>query len=102
MLGIKGNVRKKFKEQFPALIIWHCMNHRLELAVLDVVKLIDGLYALENLFNKIYSVNSFSAKLQRELKEIASTLEAELRKIRNVSTIRWATSTYRAVNALWC
>jgi len=42
-----------------------------------------------------------SSKLQRELKEIASKLDVELKKIGKVFTIRWAASTYRAVNALW-
>ena len=102
MLGVKSGVAKRLKEQFPAIFIWHCMNHRLELAVSDAVKSIDGFYALESIFNKIYSVYSFSSKLQRQLKEIASNLDVELRKIGKVFTIRWAASTYRAVYALWC
>ena len=57
---------------------------------------------LEGIFNKIYSVYSISSKLQRQLKEIASNLGVELRKIGKVFTIRWAASTYRAVYALWC
>eukprot|EP00795_Rhopilema_esculentum_P000919 gene919-10675_t len=50
MLGVKSGVAKRPKEQFPAIFIWHSMNHRLELAVSDVVKPIDGFYALEKLF----------------------------------------------------
>ena len=102
MFGVKSGVGKKLKDQFPALVLWHCMNHRLELAVLDAVKSINGFYTLESFFNKIYSTYSFSAKMQRELKEIASKLDVELRKIGKVFTIRWAASTYRAVYALWC
>ena len=98
MLGTRSGVGKRLKEQFPALFIWHCMNHRLELAVADAIKAIDAFYALESLFNKIYSVYSLSSKLQREL---ASKLDVELKKIGKVFTIRWAASTYRAVNALW-
>eukprot|EP00794_Sanderia_malayensis_P019804 gene19804-21744_t len=102
MLGVKSDVGKRLKDQFPAIVIWHCMNHRLELAVSDAVKSINGFYTLESFFNKIYSTYSFSAKMQRELKEIASKLDVELRKIGKVFTIRWAASTYRAVYALWC
>ena len=52
------------------------MNHRLELAVADAIKEIDAFLALESLFNKIYRLYSHSSKLQRELKEIASKLDA--------------------------
>ena len=102
MLGVKSGVGKRLKDQFPALVIWHCMNHRLELAVSDAVKSFNGFYTLESFFNKTYSTYSFSAKMQRELKEIASKLDVELRKIGKVFTIRLAASTYRAVYALWC
>ena len=102
MLGVKSGVGKRLKDQFPALVLWYCMNHRLELAVSDAVKSINGFYTLESFFNKIYSTYSFSAEMQRELKEIASKLDVELRKIGKVFTIRWATCTYRAVYALWC
>ena len=77
------------------------MNHRLELAVADAIKEIDAFHSLESLFNEIYSLYSLSSKLQRELKEIASKLDVELKKIGKVFTIHWAASTYRAVNALW-
>eukprot|EP00795_Rhopilema_esculentum_P000922 gene922-10677_t len=52
MLGVKSRVAKRLKEQFPAIFIWHSMNHRLELAVSDVVKSIDGFYALESFSTK--------------------------------------------------
>ena len=77
------------------------MNHRLELAVANAIKAIDAFYVLESLFNKIYSVYSLFSKLQRELKETASKRDVALKKIEKVFTIRWAASTYRAVNALW-
>ena len=97
----QSGVGKRLKEQLPVLFIWNCMNHRLELAVADAIKEIDAFQALESLFNKIYSLYSISSKLQRELKEIASKLDVELKVMGKVFTIRWAASTYIAVNALW-
>ena len=38
MLGHKGGVIAKIKHSFPNIIGWHCLNHRLELAVGDAVK----------------------------------------------------------------
>jgi hypothetical protein len=37
MLGIKSGVAAKLTISFPGLILWHCFNHRLELAVSDAV-----------------------------------------------------------------
>ena len=33
MLGTKSGVGKLLKDKFPDIILWHCLNHRLELAV---------------------------------------------------------------------
>ncbi|XDV36633.1 hypothetical protein PO909_006379, partial [Leuciscus waleckii] len=37
MLGKHSGVSTKLKMRFPNLLTWHCMNHRLELAVSDAV-----------------------------------------------------------------
>lgn len=37
MIGKNSGVDTRLKKTFPHLIIWHCSNHRLELAVNDVV-----------------------------------------------------------------
>ncbi|KAF3849538.1 hypothetical protein F7725_019257 [Dissostichus mawsoni] len=33
MLGVKSGVGKLLQDDFPGIILWHCLNHRLELAV---------------------------------------------------------------------
>ena len=33
MLGTKSGVGKFLKDHFPDIVLWHCLNHRLELAV---------------------------------------------------------------------
>ncbi|RXM99424.1 hypothetical protein EOD39_11558 [Acipenser ruthenus] len=38
MLGRKSGVATLLQEMFPDIIVWHCSNHRLELAVSDVVE----------------------------------------------------------------
>ena len=38
MLGKKSGVATRLKARFPQLMTWHCLNHRLELAVNDAVK----------------------------------------------------------------
>ena len=31
MLGTKSGVGKLLEDKFPDVILWHCLNHRLEL-----------------------------------------------------------------------
>lgn len=38
MLGKKNGVASIVSQKFPSVILWHCSNHRLELAVHDVVE----------------------------------------------------------------
>ena len=39
--------------------------------------------------------------MQRELGNIASDIDAELRKVGRILTTRWVASSYRAVASLW-
>lgn len=41
IIGKNSGVATRLKKMFPNLIIWHCSNHRLELAVNDVVNAVD-------------------------------------------------------------
>ena len=100
MLGKSSGVGYRLKAKFPRLILWHCLNHRLELAVGDSIKVIDGFYHIQALFDKIYCCYSYSAKLQRELQEIANELEIEIKKIGRVFDVRWVVSSHRAAKAL--
>ena len=50
MLGCKSGVKKLLSERFPSIIVWHCANQRLELAVGDAVKKTSGI----NRFQIIY------------------------------------------------
>ena len=38
MLGLRGRVAALLKQDVPHLIAMHCVAHRLELSILDVVK----------------------------------------------------------------
>ena len=101
MLGVHSGVGARLKKKFPALLLWHCLNHRLELAISDAVSSINGFCPIQAFFDKIFSVYSYSSKLQRQLCEISIDLHLQLKKIGNIFTVRWITSSYRAVKALW-
>ena len=40
--GVNRGVATKLKEKYPQIITWHCLNHRLELAVGDAIKSVNG------------------------------------------------------------
>ena len=43
MLGSKSGVAARIHHVIPNAIIWHCMNHRLELAVGNVIDEVSGI-----------------------------------------------------------
>uniref|UniRef100_A0A6P7GS56 E3 SUMO-protein ligase KIAA1586-like n=1 Tax=Diabrotica virgifera virgifera TaxID=50390 RepID=A0A6P7GS56_DIAVI len=101
MLGKKSGVAERLLEMYPDIIVWHCMNHRLELALSDAVDEVGAVNHFQIFMDKIYSTYSKSPKNQRELSECASKLEQQLQKIGKVLGTRWVASSYRAVSAVW-
>ena len=67
MMGIKSGVGKLLKDKFPDIILWHCLNHRLELAVGNALEIISGTSDFQPFLKHLYSLYSQSAKNQREL-----------------------------------
>lgn len=101
MLGKKSGVAERLLEKYPSLIIWHCMNHRLELALSDAINEVGAVNHFQIFMDKVYSVYSRSPKNQRELAECASGLDQEINKIGKILGTRWVASSFRAVSATW-
>uniref|UniRef100_A0A3P8S0K5 HAT C-terminal dimerisation domain-containing protein n=1 Tax=Amphiprion percula TaxID=161767 RepID=A0A3P8S0K5_AMPPE len=72
MLGRKAGVATQLVSKFPSLFVWHCSNHRLEVAACDVLK---------------------------ELTESAHSLGQRL--LGRVLSVRWVASSERTVKAVW-
>ena len=79
------------KSRYPQIVLWHCLNHRLELAVSDTITAVDGTQPIEDFIGKIYTIYSQSEKMQRGLKNIAAELDVQLRKVDKILTTRWVT-----------
>ena len=84
MLGCKSGVKKLLSERFPSIIVWHCANNRLELAVGDAVKKTSGINRFKSFIDKLYAIYHASPKNSRELHLCAESLGAELLKIRKI------------------
>lgn len=101
LTGKKSGVVELLVKDFPNLITWHCLNHRLELAVDDAIADLRGINHFKIFISKLHSVYSQSPKNMRELKEAAKGLDTQLLKIGKVLSTRWVASSYRTVLAVW-
>jgi hypothetical protein len=54
MCGSSGGVKKLLKEKFSSIIVWHCANHRLKLAVHDAVKTVSEINRFKSFIDKLY------------------------------------------------
>ncbi|XP_027132754.1 E3 SUMO-protein ligase KIAA1586-like [Larimichthys crocea] len=101
MLGRKSGVATRLQQMYPELIVWHCLNHRLELAVGDTVKKVNNVNHFTSFLDKVYTVYHRSPKNTRELAQHAEELEIHVQKIGRVLDVRWAASSFRTVKAVW-
>ena len=70
------------KDKFPDIILWHCLNHRLEPA------------------GETKAGNK-EQRTKRELNKCSYELQITLKRIGKVFTVRWVASFFRAVSAVW-
>ena len=101
MLGRKAGVYTKLKARYPAVVGWHCLNHRLELSVGDAVKSCVEINHFTSFLNKLYCLCNQSPKHLRELEEAASAVGTQLCQIGRVLSVRWVASSYRTLEAMW-
>uniref|UniRef100_A0A3P9DT09 HAT C-terminal dimerisation domain-containing protein n=1 Tax=Maylandia zebra TaxID=106582 RepID=A0A3P9DT09_9CICH len=77
------------------------LNHRLELAVCDVLKEVGGINHFKIFLDQLYSLYHASPKNQRELTESAHNVGQRLLVIGRVLSVRWVASSERTVKAVW-
>ena len=88
MLDIKSGVGKLLKYKFPDMILWHCLNHRLEFAVENALKIISGTNDFQSFLQHSYTLYSQSPKKKRKLSEYFHDLQMNLKRIGKVFTFR--------------
>ena len=101
MLGYKSGVATRMRECFPNIVVWHCLNHRLQLALNDSIKEIKHVNHFKIFLDKIYAIFHQSNKAQIQFKDIAEELDMQINKIGRVLGSRWAACSLRAVKAVW-
>ncbi|KAL0622221.1 E3 SUMO-protein ligase KIAA1586 [Plecturocebus cupreus] len=102
ILGRKSGVTTKLLENFPEIIIWNCLNHRLQLSLDDSISEIKQINHLKIFIDKIYSIYHQPNKNQTKLLgTVAKELETEIIKIGRVMGPRWAACSLQAATAVW-
>lgn len=101
MLGRIAGVGTQLQQQYPNIIVWHCLNHRLELAVYDTLKEINGTNQFQSFIEKLYALYHNSPKNSVELQICASSLNQRLLIIGKIFTIRWVASSEKTIKAVW-
>ena len=77
-------------------MLWHYLNHRLELAVGIALEIIGGTNHFQSFLEHFYSLYSQSLKNKHELDQCSLDLQTNLKRIDKVFTIRWVASSFRA------
>uniref|UniRef100_A0A3P9D9G4 HAT C-terminal dimerisation domain-containing protein n=1 Tax=Maylandia zebra TaxID=106582 RepID=A0A3P9D9G4_9CICH len=90
MLGRKAGVAAQLCSKFPYLFVWHCSNHRLELAVCDVLKEVGGINHFKIFLDQLYSLYHSALNVGQRLLVIGCVL-----------SVRWVASSERTVKAVW-
>ena len=100
MLGTKSGVGKLLKDKFPNIVLWHCLIHKLELAVENALESISGTNDFQSFLEHLYSLYSQSLKNKHELEQCFHNLQTTLKRIGKVFITRWVASSFRAVSAV--
>lgn len=101
MLGKLSGVGIRLKKRYRCIMLWHCLNHRLELAVDDVLKTMNTLNSFRTFMDKLYSHFSQSTKNRQEIEAVAAELNTQLLRIGRILDVRWVSSSLRSVRAVW-
>lgn len=91
-LGKKGGVAVLMRKDIPDHIVFHCLPHRLELALLEMQKSCKSVKEVCDVLNLVWKTDHYSVKSSRDLKALASELNKEALKT-NSST--WGTMVAR-------
>ena len=81
MLGRNSEVGTRLQENFPKIVIWHCLNHRLQLVLDRFVNDIKQVNHFKIFMDKMYTIFHKSNKNQVELFNISQKLGQQMLKI---------------------
>jgi len=101
MLGRNSGVGTRLKNGYANIILWHCLNHRLQLILDDSVNDIKEVNHFKICMDKICTIFHQSNKNQRQLLKISEILGQQILKIGRALGPRCAACSLRSELAVW-
>lgn len=86
------------KKEVPYLLDFHCLPHRLELALQELQKSCESVECVYSVLHLIWKTYHYSPKSVRSLRTIADELTVNILKPSQVSGTRWLPHVSRALN----
>ncbi|XP_032071165.1 E3 SUMO-protein ligase KIAA1586-like [Thamnophis elegans] len=101
MLERKSGVSARIAQDFPNIVIWYCLSHRLQLVLDDAIREVKQINHFKIFLDKILTTFQKFCKSQNDLFQISEQLGIEIVKIGRVLGPRWAACSLRATIAVW-
>ncbi|XP_068757400.1 zinc finger protein 862-like [Montipora capricornis] len=99
-IGKKGGVAALLRREVPHVIDFHCLPHRLELALLEMQKSCKLVSTIYDVLQLIWKTYHFSPKSMRKLQSIGTELGVNVLKPTQVRGTRWLPHISRALKVL--
>ena len=99
-LGKKGGVAALLRLDIPYLVDFHCLPHRLELALLEMQRTCRQVEIIYEVLQMIWKTYHYSPKSTRELQAIGNELGVSVLKPTQVIETRWLPHISRALKVL--
>ena len=99
-MGVYNGLGVRLQLRNGQHVVTHCINHGLELSILDIRKDESYINELESVIKCVFSFYHYSAKRVRALELVAATLDVHLAHFGGIQAIRWVSSQHRALQAL--
>lgn len=87
-VGIHAGLVAKIRETAPWLVLVHCFNHRIELAIKDAFDA-SSFSKIDQMLRVLHSLYNASPKRYRELKRLAEAWQTSIPKPTKATGIRW-------------
>uniref|UniRef100_A0A8C4WSR0 KIAA1586 n=1 Tax=Gopherus evgoodei TaxID=1825980 RepID=A0A8C4WSR0_9SAUR len=101
MLGHKSGIATRLIQDFPNIIIWHCLNHQLQLALDDAINYINEISHFKFFWTRFMPFFSSQIKVSLNLNKFLKNCILKSSKIGHVFGPQWASCSPGAVKAVW-
>ena len=86
------------KDEFPDIVLWHCLNHRLQLAVGNALNATSATNDLQSFLESLCSYIASHRRTRENLVAVPMICISASKRIGKVFTILWVASSFRAVS----